>query len=95
VESLYGARSDAPLVKLIVDGHEYLMPPEKARQIAQWLVEAAEAAYSDAFLVRFLEHKVGTERSRAVPILREFRQWRELQRRAGREVEEADQEGMR
>lgn len=94
VESLYGARSDAPLVKLIVGTQETIMPPEKARQIAQWLVEAAEASYSDTFLVRFLVHRIGADRDQAVPILREFRSWRELQRRAGREVEEADQEKL-
>jgi hypothetical protein len=94
VESLYGARTDAPLVKLMVGTHETLMPPEKARQIAQWLIEAAEAAYSDAFLVRFCEQQIGASRAQAVPLIREFRTFRELQRRAGREVEEADQEGM-
>lgn len=92
MESLYGARTDAPLVKLLAGPHQWIMPPEKARQIAQWLVEAAEAAYGDAFLVRFLVQRVEVPRERAVPLLREFRHFRELQRRAGREVEEADQE---
>jgi hypothetical protein len=91
VESLYGARSDAPLVKLIAGSQEWILPPEKARQIAQWLLEAAEAAYGDAFLVRWLGTRIGVERAQTVPLLREFRNFRELQRRAGREVEEADQ----
>jgi hypothetical protein len=94
VESLYGARTDAPLVKLKAGAHEWIMPPEKARQIAQWLVEAAEAAYGDAFLVRFVEQRIGADRAQAVPLIREFRNFRELQRRGGREAEEADQEGL-
>jgi hypothetical protein len=91
VESLYGARSDAPLVKLIVGTHEVIMAPEKARALGAWLQEAAEAAYGDAFLVRFMMQAVGLERARAVPLLREFRAFRELSRRQGREHEEADQ----
>jgi hypothetical protein len=51
VESLYGARTDAPLVKLIVGTHEVIIPPEKARLVGGWLIQAAEAAYGDAFLV--------------------------------------------
>jgi len=91
VESLYGARTDKPLVKLIVGSREVIIPPEKARQLAQWLIECAEASYSDAFVLRFLG-KLGERDPRdLVPLLREFRTFRELSRRAGREQEEADQ----
>jgi hypothetical protein len=86
VESLYGARTDAPLVKLIVGTHEVIIPPEKARLVGGWLIQAAEAAYGDAFLVRWLGTAVG---------VREFRTFRELQRRAGVEQEEVDEAAWR
>jgi hypothetical protein len=91
VESLYGARTDAPLVKLIAGPHEWIMPPAKAQAIAGMLLEAAEASISDAFLVRWIMKTVGAPREATAPVLREFRQFRELSRRQGREQEEADQ----
>jgi hypothetical protein len=95
VESLYGARTDAPLVKLIVGTHEVIIPPEKARLVGGWLIQAAEAAYGDAFLVRWLGAAIGVPREQAVPLLREFRTFRELQRRAGVEQEEVDEAAWR
>jgi hypothetical protein len=95
VESLYGARTDAPLVKLIVGTHEVIIPPEKARLVGGWLIQAAEAAYGDAFLVRWLGAAVGVPREQAVPLLREFRTFRDLQRRAGVEQEEVDEAAWR
>ncbi len=90
VESLYGARSDAPLVKLVVGRQEIIMPPEKARTVAQWLLDAAEAAYSDAFIIRWVCQATNVTREQARPLLREFRQFKELARRQGQEQEEAD-----
>lgn len=90
VESMYAMRADAPMVKLILNGHECIMPPEKARQVAQWLCEAAEGAYVDAFLMRFMRQESADHHAGHV-LVRAFREFRELSRRQGLEHEEADQ----
>jgi hypothetical protein len=49
----------------------------EARQIAQQIAEAAEAAETDAFLFQFLQSKVQLDPARAAMVLNDFRIWRE------------------
>jgi hypothetical protein len=52
--------------------------PAEARQYAQQLSEAAEAAETDSFLMKFLREKVGAEELETrVQVLQEFRRYRE------------------
>lgn len=111
VESLYGAATRQPLVKLIVHDQdptaepisEVLMPPSKAQEIGLWLLQASEAATSDAFLFRWAQNLQGqatpseVERGlrMGVGLVKEMREFRELQRRAGVEREEADEQAWR
>ena len=76
-ESIYGAMTDQPLVKLGWAGETaHTMSPDQARAIAASIYEAAEAADVDAFLFQFARSTIGTSTSGAVKLLREFREWR-------------------
>lgn len=108
VESLYGYQTDQPLVRLtLADADptrppvaEVYLSPAKARAIAMSLLESAEAATSDAFLVHFCRDLQGTDTEAkrkegdmmGAQFVRELRNFRELLRRQGDEQEAADQE---
>jgi hypothetical protein len=53
------------------------MTPAKAREVAQFINEAAEAAESDAFLYQFLTRQVDSDPGPALQVIAEFRKWRE------------------
>ena len=81
VSSLYGRNSQQPLVTL---GWGDLMPrqmsPDEAREIARMLLEAAEAADQDGFIVDFAQRGLGQTEETAVHMLAAFRGWREQAR---------------
>jgi hypothetical protein len=84
--SIYGARTRQGLVELshqIESGTRtwhVLITPDEARAFAASIVEAAEAAEQDAFLVGFLTTRVGLDLDRAVLVLRDFRAERDARR---------------
>lgn len=52
--------------------------PAKAREIAQFINEAAEAADADAFLYQFLTREIKSDEERALLVIAQFRKYREL-----------------
>ena len=81
VTSMYGKSGRQPLVTL---GWGDLMPrqmsPDEAREIARMLLEAAEAADQDGFIVEFAQRGLGQTEETAVCMLAAFREWREQAR---------------
>ena len=77
VESLVSHRTGEPLVNVRWGQENGQLSRDEAIQLAHQLIEAAEAAVSDAFLMQFLMQKVGAEPQAAVSILSEFRQFRD------------------
>lgn len=66
-----------PFVQLLRGGGVIgQMSPEQARDHARAVLEAAEAAEQDAFLLGFLQTKIGTSFEEAGRVLIEFRAWR-------------------
>ncbi len=69
---------DEPFVQLEIDQKTLArMTPGEARQHASRVNGAAEAAETDAFLIHFLQSKVGLQLPQAAEILLEFRRWRD------------------
>ena len=95
VTSIYGAQTRQGLVELVIGDARTQMPPFKAREIAQALLEAAGAAEGDETLLRVLD-RAGLSQQRAAQVLVAMRQERTiLQRRArqlSREQSREDQE---
>ena len=60
-----------PAVQLVTD---------QARDIAQQILEAAEAAESDGFLIEFAAARIGVPLEQAGQLLQEFRAWRDRRR---------------
>jgi hypothetical protein len=66
-----------PFVQLL-RGTEVIcqMSPEQARDHGHATIEAAEAAEQDAFMVNFMQTKVGLDLERAMMVLVDFRRYR-------------------
>jgi hypothetical protein len=67
----------APWVHLQWADKSGMLTPDEARQFALSVLDAAEAAEHDAFLVRFLTDNIESDFSTAIAVLREFREMRE------------------
>lgn len=78
VTSNFGYRTQQPFVMVTVQEKEFTtnMSPAEARSLAMNLLECADAAESDAFLITFLRKKVGANDEAIVAILQDFRDWR-------------------
>lgn len=77
VSSVYGADSREPLVQVQWGDEEGVLSLDAARQLGRDLIEAASAAETDAFLMEFLEKRVGVkEIHHRAGVLLDFRQWR-------------------
>ena len=79
INSMVASRDGSPQVTLKLGDQAVQLEPAKARKIALWLLEATEAAESDAFIVRFLEKDMDLGQHYAVAVLQAFRKRREEQ----------------
>jgi|SRR5215472_6048588 len=91
IESMVGMRTREPAVVFRWGEECGQLTPTEARQHARRVLEAAEAADSDAFLLAFLRDQVGADLEHQVAVLGEFRRWRakrdpEIQLEEGRDV---------
>jgi len=81
VVSGYGANTKRPFVAVqIGDRKPYQWSPDEARQVAALLLECADAAESDAFIVEWFTEKAGLELRQVGPLLSDFRVSRERHR---------------
>lgn len=80
VETVFGARTRQPLVRLVVGDSAALMPCEQAREIGTWLIHAAEGATTDGFMYEYGTKVLGMSDSSAAQFIQEFRRYREAQR---------------
>ncbi|MBS1793634.1 MAG: hypothetical protein JSS81_07265 [Acidobacteria bacterium] len=74
-ESLFGFHTRKPLVRISYGiTFEVMTSPAEARRFALSVLEAAEAAESDAFLCNWMKNRIGiTDDEKLVQILRDFR----------------------
>jgi hypothetical protein len=77
IGSLVSAQTHEGLVELQVGGVTVQLPIPKAREVAQMLTGAIEAAISDQLLVAFLRDKVEISPSGIAKVLRDFRELRQ------------------
>ena len=67
-----------PFVQLIKDGRPICqMTSEEARSHGRDMVEVAEAAEQDAFLINFFKTKFSIPIEQVGPIMQDYRRWRE------------------
>lgn len=79
VTSGFGGRTQKPFVQVLIEAADWScqMSPSEARDLAHNLLECADAAESDGFLVTFLRKKVGLRDQQIASVLIDFRKWRE------------------
>lgn len=78
VESMVASKTGEPMVMIRWFTHIAHLPISAAREIAFNLLDAAEAAKGDAFLMKFGREKVGIkEMEKLGELIRAFRQYRE------------------
>ncbi len=75
VASGYGANSHQPFVEVRFNEERVQLNPEDASEIGGNMIEAAEAALHDAYLVDFLVAE-GLKPETAAKFLGDFRVWR-------------------
>lgn len=74
VTSGYGANTKRPFVAMqIGDRKPYQWSPDEARRVAALLLECADAAEGDAFIVEWFTEKAGLELPQVGALLRDFR----------------------
>lgn len=77
VEGMVASQTREPAVMLRIGDVFRTMPVAEARQLALWLLSAAEAAEQDAFLIAFAAEEVDADPLFGVALLRQFREYRE------------------
>ena len=82
ITSLVGYATGAALIQLEWGAQKGQLTAAEARAHALRVLECAEAAETDLFLVTFLTEKIGAPLSAAVQVLQEFRRSRERQQGA-------------
>lgn len=76
VETIYGAATKQPLVKISYDNKALCMiNPKEAVLLAINLIQAANASITDAFLFEYMQ-TLGVRQQEAAAMMGEFRQWR-------------------
>jgi len=82
VTSNFGYRTQKPFVSITVQSKEFhvQMSPAAARALAMNLLQAAEAAETDAFLVGFFKSRIDMNERNIATILLDFRDWRDAAR---------------
>lgn len=76
--SIFGAQTRKGLVKLIKNKEVIAtLSPKEARAWALNILQAAEAAESDEYLMFMLTQRINLDEQRAVAVLQEFREYRE------------------
>lgn len=79
VSSGFGHNTQMPYVQVLIQKADWMtqMSPEDARKLAFNLLQAADGAESDGFLVTFFRETIGIDDMRAVAsLLVEFRDYR-------------------
>jgi len=73
-----------PFVQLLLDGEVICqLTPEQARDHAKNMLEATEASEQDAFMLGFMQTKVGLDLEPAMQVIIDFRKWRESRGKKG------------
>lgn len=77
IKSIVSATTREPGVMIRLGDVYRTVSVETARAIAQWLIEAAEAALQDAFLTDWGQQVMELSDQQTVALLIEFRTWRQ------------------
>ena len=72
-EAIYGMKTKGPLVRIAWGDKNMMVTTTDAKRIAYDLLDTAHAADGDAFMVHYMQNKVGLPLEGAVQVLADFR----------------------
>jgi hypothetical protein len=72
-EAIYGAKTRKPLVKISWGDKQIVVDTHDAKRIAYDLLDVAHASDGDAFIVHYIQNKVGLSLENAMNVLIDFR----------------------
>lgn len=84
VQSGFGHNTQQPFVELVIHAADWStqMSPGEARDLAFNLLQCADAAEGDGFLMSFMDKAIGVaDRRMQASLLVQFREYREAQRK--------------
>lgn len=77
-------KNGEPFIQLLIDEDVVCqLSPEEARDHAKNVLEATEASEQDAFMLDFMQQKLGLDVQRAMQVIIDFRKWRESRGKKG------------
>lgn len=74
--TVFGAETRKPLVQVLIGKTTRQVTPDDARAMGEQLISTAFAAEADAFLLWWLNERVGQPFEVSVNIMNDFRKWR-------------------
>jgi hypothetical protein len=80
ITSIVSARDGKPYVCYSYGDFEAQMTPEEACRHAYYLIEAAQAALCDGFLLEFMRTEIKAPDEHITGLLRDFREFRDRRR---------------
>ena len=86
VSSGFGANTREPFVQIEMEypkDHPLQLHPDEARDLAMNLLQAAESADQDAFMIKFVSKDLKAGENAAAAILLEYRKFRNAPARKG------------
>ena len=86
VQSGFGHNTQLPFVEVVIHAADWStqMSPAEARDLAFNLLQCADAAEGDGFLMSFMEKAIGVEDPRMLAsLLVQFREYRDALRKGG------------
>ena len=87
VSSGFGANTREPFVQIEMEypkDHPLQIHPDEARDLAMNLLQAAESADQDAFMIKFVSKDLKAGENAAAAILLEYRKFRDAEGRKGK-----------
>ena len=87
VSSGFGANTREPFVQIEMEypkDHPLQLHPDEARDLAMNLLQAAESADQDAFMIKFVSKDLKAGENAAAGILLEYRKFRDAEGRKGK-----------
>lgn len=78
IVSMFGHRSQQPIVNVTIGDTMHQWRPEEARRIGLMMIEVSFAADADGFLHDWVMEATGAGQEGAAKLMVEFRKWREL-----------------
>jgi hypothetical protein len=78
IGTLYGLKTDVPLVEIKFGQERGQFTPKQATQLAMWLLEACQASIADGMLMQFARDELRADDHGGAQLIQHFRAYRAM-----------------